>query len=95
MRVALPEEFAVLLPDCGLEDAMAIAGRLLTAPPDGTCSIGLAAWDGAETDLALVARADKALYEAKEGGRNRWCASPPPSAGRVEPAAVPETSPRR
>jgi GGDEF domain-containing protein len=85
----------VLLPDCGLEDAQVIADRLLTAQPQGTCSIGLAAWDGAETDLALVARADKALYAAKEAGRNRWCVDPPPSTRRVEPAALREPSPRR
>jgi hypothetical protein len=82
--------FAVLLPDCGLEDAKVIADRLLPAQPEGTCSIGLAAWDGAESKLGLVARADKALYAAKEGGRNRWCASPPP--GQAEPVAVREHS---
>jgi diguanylate cyclase (GGDEF)-like protein len=89
------EEFAVLLPDCRLEDAMIVADRLLTAQPEGTCSIGLAAWDGAETELALVARADQALYAAKEGGRNRWCASPQPGSDQVEPVAVPEPSESR
>jgi diguanylate cyclase len=89
------EEFAVLLPDCRLEDAMIVADRLLTAQPEGTCSIGLAAWDGAETELALVARADQALYAAKEGGRNRWCASPQPGSDQVEPVAVPKPSESR
>jgi diguanylate cyclase (GGDEF)-like protein len=89
------EEFAVLLPDCRLEDAMIVADRLLTAQPEGTCSIGLAAWDGAETELALVARADQALYAAKEGGRNRWCASPQSASDQVEPVAVPEPSESR
>jgi diguanylate cyclase (GGDEF)-like protein len=88
------EEFALLLPDCGLHDATVIAERLLTAQPEGTCSIGLAAWDGVETAAQLVARADQALYAAKQGGRNRWCAGPPP--GQAEPLAVrPESSPEQ
>jgi len=62
------EEFAVLLPNCGLGDAMEIAERLRTALPEGTCSIGVATWDRREEATALVARA---LYAAKEGGRNR------------------------
>jgi diguanylate cyclase (GGDEF)-like protein len=65
------EEFAVLLPDCGLEDAMEIAGRLRTAQPEGTCSLGVALWDGREDVAALVARADRALYAAKDAGRDR------------------------
>jgi diguanylate cyclase (GGDEF)-like protein len=65
------EEFAVLLPDCGLDNAMEIAERLRTAQPEGTCSIGLADWDGREDATELVARADRALYAAKAGGRNR------------------------
>jgi diguanylate cyclase (GGDEF)-like protein len=65
------EEFAVLLPDCGLEDAMEIAGRLRTAQPEGTCSLGVAQWDGREDVAALVARADRALYAAKDAGRDR------------------------
>ena len=65
------EEFAILLPDCDLEDAMEIADRLRTAQPEGTCSLGIAQWDGREDVTALVARADRALYAAKEAGRNR------------------------
>jgi diguanylate cyclase (GGDEF)-like protein len=65
------EEFAALLPDCGLDDAMEIAERLRTAQPEVTCSVGLAAWDGREDAVRLVARADRALYAAKAGGRNR------------------------
>jgi diguanylate cyclase (GGDEF)-like protein len=55
------EEFAVLLPECGLDNAMEIAERLRTAQPEGTCSFGVAAWDGHEAAAGLVARADRAL----------------------------------
>jgi diguanylate cyclase (GGDEF)-like protein len=72
------EEFAVLLPDCGLEHAMAIAERLRTALPEGSCSIGIAEWVRGESVDELVRRADQALYAAKEGGRDRSCASPSP-----------------
>ena len=65
------EEFAILLLDCDLEDAMEIADRLRTAQPEGTCSLGIAQWDGREDVTALVARADRALYAAKEAGRDR------------------------
>ena len=77
------EEFALLLPDCGLDDAMVIAERLRTAQPEGTCSIGVAAWNTRETESELVRRADQALYAAKTGGRNRCHAS---AEGSPEPA---------
>ena len=50
----------------------------------GTCSIGVATWDRREEATALVARADRALYAAKKGGRNRSCADP---AEAAEPVA--------
>jgi hypothetical protein len=58
-------------PDCGLDNAMEIAERLRTAQPEGTCSLGVAQWDGREDVTALVARADRALYAAKDAGRDR------------------------
>ena len=65
------EEFAIALPRCGLEEAEHVLGRLRALTPEGlTCSVGLAAWDGAETDVALVGRADGALYRAKRSGRD-------------------------
>jgi PleD family two-component response regulator len=79
----------VLLPDCGLDSGMEIADRLCTAQPDVTCSIGVAAWEGRETATHLVARADRALYAAKEGGRDRSCAAP---AAAAESAAWTPTS---
>ena len=67
------EEFALLAPACALEDARSLADRLGAAVPGGaTVSIGVAAWDGQESADALVARADAALYAAKEGGRDRY-----------------------
>ncbi|MGH2938858.1 MAG: GGDEF domain-containing protein [Solirubrobacterales bacterium] len=66
------EEFLVILPDCGPGDATAILERLRAATPDGqTCSAGLAVWRPGETVDELVARADKALYEAKGSGRDQ------------------------
>jgi diguanylate cyclase (GGDEF)-like protein len=74
------EEFAVVLPDCGLDDGLEIAERLRTAQPEGTCSIGIAAWDGREEATTLVARADRALYAAKAAGRDRCVADRPEEA---------------
>jgi GGDEF domain-containing protein len=36
-----------------------------------TCSAGVACWDGKESGSSLVARADRALYQAKTQGRNQ------------------------
>jgi diguanylate cyclase (GGDEF)-like protein len=43
-----------------------------------TISVGVAFVDGAEPELGeLLARADSALYVAKQQGRNRVAAAPP------------------
>ena len=66
------EEFLVVLPDCGLDDATEIVERLRGATPARqTCAAGLAVWRPGETVDDLLARADGALYEAKAGGRDR------------------------
>ncbi|MEZ2223154.1 PAS domain S-box protein [Rhizobium sp. RCC_161_2] len=79
------EEFAVLLPDTDEPTAAAIAELLRQAVLElsiehrgspnriATVSIGAAAWtDGATTEPEkLVHHADRALYRAKEDGRNR------------------------
>ena len=72
------EEFAIALPDCGRHCAEAVLLRVRSAVPNGqTCSIGFATWDGAESGQALVARADQALYTAKNAGRDRTVAAAP------------------
>jgi len=61
-----------------VDDAMALAEslRLLVSSTamakDGTvtCSIGVAEYVGGESMDAWLSRADRALYEAKESGRN-------------------------
>lgn len=83
------EEFAALLPDTSHEEALGIAERLrggiewasLTLGESGetvrvTVSLGLAAAHPEEALEALIARADAALYRAKEGGRNRIESAP-------------------
>ncbi|XVU29554.1 sensor domain-containing diguanylate cyclase [Actinoplanes sp. CA-054009] len=65
------EEFAMALPDCPAPDAAQVLDRVRAATPGAeTCSIGYATWDGRETVEQLLSRADDALYQAKEGGRN-------------------------
>jgi diguanylate cyclase len=65
------EEFAFALPDCPTGEAHAVLDRVRLAMPQGeTCSIGYATWDGVESADQLLARADHALYSAKNNGRN-------------------------
>jgi diguanylate cyclase (GGDEF)-like protein len=77
------DEFVVMLPDTPARGAQEVAERIRHAVDNApfvteagrvacTVSIGIASFpqDG-RTLEALLARADRALYEAKEGGRNR------------------------
>jgi diguanylate cyclase (GGDEF)-like protein len=94
------EEFCVLLPGTALPAAAALAERIrataaatdLTAKPFRiTVSIGLTAYAGdVETTVGeLLARADEALYRAKEEGRNRIVALPLAEPGRAEQRRLP------
>lgn len=74
------EEFAILLPDTSEEDAMVVAERLRTAVESAklmgtsmtlTISLGVATYPThGEWQDELVSRADQALYQAKQLGRN-------------------------
>jgi diguanylate cyclase (GGDEF)-like protein len=69
------EEFVLVLPGCGLEDAVATADRIRAATPGGaTSSAGVATFELDDTADHLIERADRALYEAKASGRDRTCA---------------------
>lgn len=66
------DEFAALLPECDPSAAEEIVERLRRSTARGlTVSVGVACWDGKEEAAELMMRADRALYQAKEGGRNR------------------------
>lgn len=71
------EEFVVIMPNCPIEQAVNVAERIrekVAATDNGVCpvtiSLGVARYDGFNYENAITA-ADKALYEAKESGRNR------------------------
>jgi diguanylate cyclase (GGDEF)-like protein len=76
------EEFLLVLPGTERPGALAVAERMRAAaeatafpglPPERrvTISIGVATYVRGEETGTLLARADKALYQAKGAGRNR------------------------
>lgn len=73
------EEFVVLCPNCGLDQAAAIAERLRVAienekwdPRQVTASFGVATQsDSVDSPQKLIEAADTALYTSKKEGRNR------------------------
>lgn len=83
------EEFIILMPDATIEDSADIAERVRTAIEASpiqlnenntghiTISLGVAVFSGDNDSAdAILKRADEALYQAKETGRNRVVLSP-------------------
>ncbi|MGI8779669.1 MAG: diguanylate cyclase domain-containing protein, partial [Solirubrobacteraceae bacterium] len=68
--------FAVVLPNCGLAEAIDVMDRVRGATPrEQTGSAGVARWDGEEPSELLQARCDDALTAAKQAGRNMTIAA--------------------
>jgi diguanylate cyclase (GGDEF)-like protein len=72
------EEFAVILPNTEKQGAMELAERLRRAVERAewmnrriTVSVGVATLAFGQSIPALIEEADRALYTAKEQGRNR------------------------
>lgn len=81
------EEFAIILPDCNLEDATKKADEILNRVRKEvfvhgkleirfTVSIGVAQATEGESLTKWVKRADEALYHSKQFGRNRYSIIP-------------------
>jgi diguanylate cyclase (GGDEF)-like protein len=75
------DELIALLPESDVDDALTAAGRIRAAvdgavldvdgyPMKITISVGVATAEGAADLTQLLRRADRALYEAKQAGRN-------------------------
>jgi len=77
------DEFAVLLPESGWEEARMVARRIIAnlehfeSRPNETTTIGLSVsigislWKGGVSKEEFESRADKAMYHSKEQGKNR------------------------
>jgi diguanylate cyclase len=79
------EEFAVLLPNSSIEDGMRVAATLRTrvkslsvedrrrggTPVSITISLGVTALRSGDDASRFIARADGALYNSKQNGRDR------------------------
>ncbi len=80
------EEFAALLPNTDIEGALCALNKVRMRAAQGICpginrtpptfSAGIALYHPGESSDGLIKRADIALYQAKENGRNRIEAHP-------------------
>jgi diguanylate cyclase (GGDEF)-like protein len=88
------EEFAALLTNVTVAQATELAELLRErcasqiissagASAHITISIGLAVWEDRMSLSRLMSVADNALYEAKDGGRNRIAIASPPKRART------------
>ncbi len=77
------EEFVILCPETTLQDAATLAEKLRKELEEldfgvagrQTASFGVSAYYGSDSVDAIITRADGALYQAKEQGRNRVISS--------------------
>ncbi|MGE6413922.1 sensor domain-containing diguanylate cyclase [Planococcus kocurii] len=73
------EEFLIICPDTQIDDAIKLSSKLreqferyhFQAVERKTCSFGVTAYMEGDTLNTMVSRADHALYQAKDKGRNR------------------------
>jgi diguanylate cyclase (GGDEF)-like protein len=65
------DEFVAVLPGARALEAGHVVARMRSAVGTQKFSAGLASWDGSESPMELIARADGALYEAKATQRSR------------------------
>ena len=73
------EEFLIICPNTQMDGILALAEKIRVKIKDHvfsevgtqTASFGVATWQTEDTIKTIITRADKALYKAKHGGRNR------------------------
>lgn len=66
------EEFVVVLPETSIDEAKRVVERMRRRIPYGqTCSAGIATLMPGDTADTFLARADRAMYAAKNGGRDQ------------------------
>lgn len=85
------EEFTVILPETGADEARTVAQRIRSTleaevfhPPSSrpvskTISVGVTEYSPMESISAFVRRADQAMYVSKQSGRNRVSVLAPPA----------------
>lgn len=78
------EEFVILMHEASLEGARLLAERIRKNIADTPChcsgldinmtiSAGISAYEENDSPLTLFSRADEAMYQAKQNGRNQTC----------------------
>ncbi len=98
------EEFVILLPEAGIDEAAGIMRRVQRSLTRRfflannerlliTFSAGVALHDGSESRDSVIARADQALYEAKRTGKNRVVTAGQDGSANAAPTAPDHSEP--